>query len=248
MSRNLAILSVFALTFPIGINVPPDSAGTTGRVTRFSVAGGGGAYGLFVRDCSGNTLSSSSVRYREVGGLIDQQVGGPLHVGVRGGAIRERSSDSERWRETRYANPYIALEGRRAGLGVGKFIVPGAPASYYENREMAPFSGHLRLGGRAFHLSVHAMEAVPLMSGGGYGEAGMGFRPASTVDCWLGTTIGPYDKAGLAVKTAWHVHPRLTVDLNTRLGGSEGMSENGVGVALTSRLGGSSSRRSTREE
>ena len=256
MTRNLVLVSALALTFPIAVDAPVDSVGTDGRETRLSVAGGAGAYALITRDCEGNMISNTPMGFRELGAQIDQEVAGPLHVGVRGGVQRDEvkvafdttnaiarargaPQEPSGFRNNRYVNPYVSLEGRRAGIGFGRvfsdheFVAP-------MQEEGNTYSGHLRLGPPNKYFSIALMENVPLYSGGGYFDMGIGFSPDPKANCWIGLSGGPYDGPGLGLRTSWQMHPRLMLDLSARLGTSEGLGQNGVGIGISSRLGGSS--------
>lgn len=238
MSRNLTILGALILTFPIAVDAPRDSAGARGHVTTLALAGGTGTYALIARDCEGNPLSRLPVDYRELGGQIDQEITGPLHVGIRGGAFHEEGQDSLAIVTTNsYANPYLAAEWRRVGLGVGA-VWSKNPMRGRQDLETIPFSAHLRLGTRRMYVSGEIMEGMPLYSGGGYFAAGVGFRPAASLDSWIGVSNGPFDGGGVLARANWHMNPRWTLDVNARLGSSESEKENAISVGVTSRLGG----------
>jgi hypothetical protein len=252
MSRNLTILSAFVLAFPIAIEAPYDSGGASGHATRISVGGGAGYYALITRDCEGNAIGSRPVTFRDVGADVEQQVHGPLHLGVRGGAVREDVAYPEgtpypggsQVQSARYVNPYLALESRHVGIGWGPIFSKESPAgdpARYEGHtpleDAASFSGHLRLGGPNKYFSTSLMENVPLSSGGGYFDMGVGFRPRPTVDWWIGLSAAPYDRAGAAFRTAWQMNPRWTLDASARLGVSGGEPQTGVALGVTSRFG-----------
>lgn len=244
---SLTAMGALILALPIAVEVPHDSSGAPGHETRISIGGGVGTYAMIMRDCEGNAIGSTPVTYREAGAAVDQRVAGPLHVGIRGGVLRDEVGTNRgpfggesSIISNRYANPYLSVEGRRGGFGIGGIF---SDQSFFASRGNyeARFSGHLRVGGRRRYFSAGLMENMPLYSGGGFFDLGVGFRAHPRVDGWIGLSApGPFDGAGLAFKAAWQVHPRWTLDLNTRFGTSGGEFEGGVGVGITSRLGGPS--------
>jgi len=245
MARHLTILGAFVLALPIAIEAPHDSGDASGHETRISIGGGVGHYALIARDCEGRAVGHTPVDYREVGAEVDRQLGGPWHVGIRGGLLHDEAgppdppagpgTGTSNSGTNRYVNPYLSVEGRRAGFGGGwvgfdKPVVEGAARPFR-------FSGHLRLGGRGRYFSVGVMENVPLYSGGGYSELGIGFRPHRRVDSWIGLGSGPFDGAGAALKADWQMNPRLTLDMRARLGLSGDQPQVGAALGITSRFG-----------
>lgn len=237
MSRNLTVLGVFALALPIAVEAPHD---TSGHMTRVSVGGGVGMYAVILRDCEGNPIGSQPASFREVGADIDQQVVGPMHVGIRGGTVREEielSPGAAIVRTGHYTNPYVSIEAGEVGFGLGPvYSRQSLP------RHAPGFSGHLRLGERTRYFSTSLMENVPVCSGGGYFDLGMGFHPHPRFDWWIGVSSGPFEGAGATIKTAWQASPRWTLDVSGRLGASGGEPQNGAAIGISSRFGQSSGK------
>jgi hypothetical protein len=252
VARNLTKLGVFVLALPIAIEVPDDSSESSGHATRVSIGGGVGTYALIARNCEGNAIGHTPVDFRDVGAAIDRQIVGPWHVGIRGGVLHDKvglsgpptgfGAGTTGSRTNWYANPYLSAEGRGSGFG-GGWVYSDQPIDVESGRRSAArFSGHIRLGGRERYFSLGVMENVPLYSGGGFTELGIGFRPHPAVDSWVGLSGGPFDGAGAALKADWRMNPRMTLDMRARLGRSGEQPQLGIAVGVTSRLGGATAR------
>ena len=228
--RRMSLLSMAVLA-PLVVDVPGSSRDSS--VTTFMIAAGGGSYAEVTRGCQGEVLTADQRRFRDMGFGVNHQVKKPLEVGVRATVLRRMSGyddGSVLW------NPYVALEGGKVGFGLG--YVSNSDRPYTNEFDIWPVSGHLRIGSpERFYFSIHALEDVPLVSGGGAVRSGFGFRPIRSVDAWIGMgTPLPYDKPGVLAKTTIHVNSMLDVNATGRLGSSEGRTENAGSVGLTVRL------------
>ena len=220
-----------AVIAPLAVDVtspPRDSS-----VTTFMIAAGAGSYAEVSRGCSGEVLSAYQRHHRDVGFGVGHQFPGQTEVGVRATVLRRMqgyADGSVLW------NPYWSVEGRSAGFGLG--YVSNTDPPNVDEFHIWPVSGHLRIGSPdRFSFSVHALEDVPIASGGGAVRAGFGFRPGRAVGLWLGASSpAPYDKPGLLLKSTVRVNSMLDLNATGRLGSSEGQSENAGALGLTVRL------------
>jgi hypothetical protein len=126
------------------------------------------------------------------------------------------------------------LEERGFSLGVGVLF---ADRHLYESTEREPKeypTGHLRIGSRSKrYFSLGVLESVPLYSGGGFFDAGWGFRPAPWADVWLGGSFGgPYDSPGMLVKLNLRPMRHWSVGANLRRGTVDGSTEHGIGLVI----------------
>lgn len=250
MGSSRVALATLLLALPVGIEIPAtgDSTGHAPGSTRLEVSGGAGYYALIARDCEGVPYDHLPMRYREAGASITHHLAGPLHVGLRGGIVRDEvgvgsrtvprglfSGDLELGtRDNSYLNPNASLEWTNFGIGGGgvvsrlDFPITGPDAVHID------WSGHLRIGPEGHYFSIAFMENVPLYSGGGYADFGFGFRPCASLDGWAGLSGGgPFDGTGAALKADWWVTRRTSVDLRTRLGYTASQYQNGVSVGLS---------------
>jgi hypothetical protein len=239
--RKLKYLGILFL-LPLVVGVQGNNKDST--VTNIKLAGGTGSYAYITRGCEGQVLSKHKIPFEDFGFSIDHKFKFPVRVGLRGGNIWERNRysfdgiDSPSEKITNfYINPNLSLEWKWFGIGAGFF---SAKKDLYW-RDMGSArklpSGHLRLGSPQLYLSAHLMESVPLYSGGGYLNFGLGGQASRRVSYWLGFgTPGPYDNGGFLIKTNIQVKGNWHLDLGGRLGSSEGISENAISVGLNYRF------------
>ena len=202
-------------------------------MTSFMVAAGAGSYAEVSRGCEGQVLSKEQRLYRDLGFAASHRFEGPFEVGVRATVLRRMpgyEEDAVIW------NPHSSVEGRHVGFGLG--AVSNADRPFVDDFDIWPVSGHIRMGSlEKMYFSIHALEDVPLASGGGTVRSGIGFRPNRAVDAWVGLGYGPpYDKPGFQAKATIHVNSMLDLNANGRLGRSEGQSENAGSLGLTVRF------------
>jgi hypothetical protein len=134
-----------------------------------------------------------------------------------------------------YINPYLALEGRRAGFGIGlvrssQKLIPdenGTP----DGPDYQP-SLHLRFGNPSTaYVSTSYLEHLPLYSGGGGADLGIGVVPSPKVDFWFGVGGGVYDATGFLLKLNVRPHPSWALHTSLFLAGTE--DEYGVALGLS---------------
>ena len=229
MTRRWLRIISFAALAPLAVDMPGDSSSTS-----LTIGVGAGSYAAITRGCDGSTITRRQEYFRDVGAAVEHKTSGPLSFGVRSAVLRRMPGYDT---DAVLVNPYVAIDKRYFGIGVG--FISGVDRDDEEDYDIWPVSGHLRVGSQRgpLRFSIHALEDVPLASGGGAIRLGFGFRPVRALDAWvgLGTPI-PYDHAGLVVKTDIHIHRRLDLNFAGRLGGSEGLDENAAALGITYRF------------
>jgi hypothetical protein len=223
-------LVTMAAVAPLAVNVSPTLQDSS--VTSLTFAAGSGSYADITRGCNNEVLDKEKMQFRETAVALHHDFKGPPEVGVRATILNQMPGYED---GTVVVNPYFALEGKSVGFGLGYVSVQGTP-SYYGfggDYEIAPASGHLRLGKRTGYFSMNLNEDVPLTSGAGAFRMGAGFRASKNFDFWLGAGAVPYDQVGLVVRTDIHATRFLDLHATGRLGGSQGISENAVSVGVT---------------
>jgi hypothetical protein len=240
--RNLRYLG-FSLLLPLVIGMPVGEDDTTQMSMK--VAGGVGSYAYITRGCEGQVLTKEDIPFQDIGFSFDYKVKSPVQVGIRAGKIWEKYkyavyTDGIEFKEmtNSYLNPHISLEGKWLGLGAGPFFAKKyLPRRGDRQWDKCLPSWHLRIGNPKFYFSIHMLENVPIYSGGGYIDLGLGGTPSRKVGYWLGLgTEGPYDNVGFVAKTVFQIKGSWYLDLAGRLGSSQGISESAVSVGLNYRL------------
>jgi hypothetical protein len=249
---GLTKLKYLSLIFLLPLVVGVETGKKDSSETNIKLAGGAGSYAYISRGCGGQVLEKHKIPFEDFGFSFDHKFKFPVRVGLRGGNIWEKGrhsldeGNSVSKRITNfYVNPDIALEWRYFGIGGGFFsamkdLCWGSGYVGYEGRPStmrnSP-SGHLRLGSPTLYFSIHMMESVPLYSGGGYLDLGLGGKAGRRVSYWLGLgTPGPFDTGGFLLKTNIKLKGNWHLDLAGRLGESEGISENAVSFGLNYRF------------
>ncbi len=237
-------LKYFGLLFLFPLVVGMQGENPDSSETNLKLAGGAGSYAYVSRGCEGQVLNKQRIPYGDLGFSIDHKPKSPFRIGFRGGFIREpiRSSWEPAYSPDKratnfYFNPDFAFEWEYFGIGAGFFS--SQKDLYWRDLGTARNfpSGHLRIGNPRFYFSAHLMESVPLYSGGGYLDLGVGGKASRKVSYWLGLSIiGPYDTNGFLIKTDFEFAKNWQLNLAGRLGRSQGISENAVSLGLSYRI------------
>ena len=233
-------LWVFLLVMPVGIRIDGD---TNSELTLEGHAGTGQVYSI-LRDCSGDPIASQKNTYSDFAGAVAYSIrsgeGNFIVLGLRGGHLSSEYQPASRvsWDgyprkyEYTYWNPHLAIESPYVGIGIG--YLSGAPSfefGSYEDSE--PVSAHLRLGNySAGHFLATFNENLPLASGGGYLNLGIGYPGGKKASLFSGLTATPYDGLGFVQKVSWKLSTGFDLDLKGRAGFSEGNFEGGFSLGL----------------
>ncbi len=260
MRLNQAALLSILLALPVSVEVPGSDSTSGNGETRLSVSGSVGRYALIDRGCEGQVLDTHRHPYAEAGLEAVHTMDNGLSMAVRGGVIHETftsrtvlSNSSvvttrHEW-DNHYVNPSIGYEGSSGGIGAGlvfsrRPFLLGDQDAYLRYDSGFPSSGsnsattlpsfHVRggsLDGRYFRLAF--MENVPLYSGGGFFDIGVGAHLNRSWDFYTGLSATPFDGPGLALRTEYRAHPNLALQVKTRLGSSGGELQSGVALGVS---------------
>lgn len=252
---------------PVAVSVPMDSPDPERHWSTTTLKFGAGQvsyhreifFPTTASSCSGAQNLDLEDRYVDVGAEVDYVSNGPFHVGLRGGFVYDSadlavsdplldslSSYVDPTQTSYYVNPFFSLEGKWIGVGLG-FLASSEPLQNgdgedYPGGAEAHASGHFRVGPRSrVYGSVGYGENVPIYSGGGLLNAGIGLRPVSFLDFWGGVAQGPWSSTGLLLRIGVHPKPTWSLDANVRLKTTAQeygytVNEYGVGVGFTYRI------------
>jgi hypothetical protein len=247
MKKNFKFVSFFML-LPLVVGV--QNANNDSTETNFKIAGGLGSYAYITRGCEGEVLTKEEIPFKDAGFSFDHKFRSPVKIGLRGGYIwdnRDRATEYIDWIDTLiivensdnfYLNPDLSFEGRWFGIGAGPFF---AQKTLY-GREGGEWgkslpSWHIRIGSKKGYFSMNMLENIPLYSGGGYLNLGVGGSASPNFSYWIGLgSSGPYDNVGFIAKTDIRLKSNLYLDLAGRLGTSEGVSESAISAGLNYRV------------
>jgi len=231
------------LTLPIGIyQGNPDS-------TNLSIGAYGGAGRLvaFVQGCDGTTKKTVN-SFADIGGAAYLAMppgrNSPFVVGLRGGhfgsnlQLPRLHDQNQQVRYTfDYLNPNVSLEFYRFGLGVG-YVSRRVPMSYGSDVEAGSnLSWHVRLTVfRGSYLLMGYNESIPLVSGGGSFDLGLGI-PAGKAFLFNGVCAGQYHSVGFLHQARIRVARRVLVDASFRWALTEDVLEYGGALGLVYQFG-----------
>lgn len=238
---NNACTWFLALVPLVPYTLEVDSSDQEGPSTILQIAVGAGSYADVTRDCSGNVLSVKDVPYRDVGASISHQVS-VVKFGVSGGATnapraREFFGNKYSYSETpeyqTYITPTVGLNTRYVGLDVG-WLFPGGRAPAFGFESGMP-SGKLRLGRLdGTYFSVSVADNVPVFTGGGLVDVGLGFNgwsPRSRL--WLGLAGGVDDGLMFSAKGDFPVSDLFSLTCRAHVAPSESFQ---YGLALGGKI------------
>ncbi len=131
-----------------------------------------------------------------------------------------------------YFNPYIALESRYFGIGVG-YMGGDVPAYFGESSEFMPASAHIRFGNyEKTNFLISLNENLPLASGGGYFNMGINYPTGRRVVLLTGLSAGFHDGPGLVQRVTIPGSDRFDLDLSARLGSADRKFDGGFAAGL----------------
>lgn len=241
-----SVMFLFVIILPFGVRVDPEHPG------EISVSAGGGTGQLVtvLRDCDGNVTASEKSSFSEIGGSVQysrRMEGGQfLVVGLRSGTIHSSArfpmvaeSYPERiygsyGREVdyNYWNPYVSMEHRSFGFGVG-YLGGRIPFTFGEEGDEFPISGHLRFGNyRRTSLMFTVNEDLPLAAGSGFAKLGLSMPLGAKARLFTGASVGFYEDMGLVEQVTVAISERFDLDLGVRLGSTDSKFNGGVAVGL----------------
>jgi len=239
------LFGLFVLAaLPVGrVPVDGDSSKTTLRMYL-----GTGQYAYIERGCEGNIVERYPIPYQEASISVDHKTSGRFRFGINGSYIRDK-----RLRDVRYiydtnpgydrkwklqrtstflVNPYFALDWKYLGMGLG-IVTSNNGFFATESGFMAKGSASVRIGNpKKIYISASMFQDPPLLTSG-YFSLGFGSDEVDKFHWWLGVSALPYDRAGYIGRASILVRKGMFLNWLFRLGHSEGVDENAIGVGLT---------------
>lgn len=131
------------------------------------------------------------------------------------------------------------MEFRNFGIGAG-YVFGDIPREFEDLGAdlMAHFSGHVRFGPPdKINVVLSILESSPYASGGGYYTLSLAARLTPGLSSSVGFSKGPYWGFGLLQRNRISISDHFALDLNLRIGGTEGVTEYGIGTGLVYRTG-----------
>ena len=159
-----------------------------------------------------------------------------------------------------YINPNLSLEFKNVGIGLG-LMMGRIPASFSDHQPVPapgqtpeemesnmvlmsqekddiPVSAHIRFGsidGRHFLASF--AENLPLASGGGYFDVGLGYPVGKTVRMFTGLSAAFYNQPGFLQQARFRISKGFDGELAVRFGQAGGELEASLSGGLIYRIG-----------
>jgi hypothetical protein len=181
------------------------------------------------------------IDFNDLGFGIETQLSRRTKLGLRTGFVKERRAKQVgqayegykfETKTTLILNPHYSVAWKYFGLGLGPLLAtkglyyPSSDPQDYGKEgfvKKALFSYHLRLGNpKTVYASVSHLENVPLISGGGYLNYGLGSQAIPRVSVWLGRSSKPFDEAAWLLKLGASLSPRWSVHSAYRSGETRG--------------------------
>jgi|GEM_PF-5834077 len=182
------------------------------------------------------------ISFKDAGFGIETQLSKTFRLGLRTGYITDKrvkyiGQDYNSFKlesKTSYIfNPHFSLDWGAGGLGFGPlFATKGIyypsskPEDYAKRKYIAKtlINYHVRLGNpKTICASLSHLENIPLISGGGYLNYGLGTEAIPRVSLWVGgSSSKPFDKGALLLKVGVKLSPHWSVHSVYRSGETRG--------------------------
>jgi hypothetical protein len=236
---------IILILYPNIVCFTPESSDSSNTFIDFML--GLGKYSNVTYNCRGHATSISNYSYIDYGASISHRIG-YFKFGLRGGGFSVSGTEkftsshyhqdefvSSGTNSVQYVNPFIAFEDKYAELNLGVLFSTKNPSDNSRTEriiitgKVRP-TGRLRLGNiQGFHFSTQLLSNVPIFSGGGAFDMGVGFgnRNSRTLT-WLGLSWIPYQNAGLAFKQSIDVSEKFDILVKGRIGQIESNLEGSI--------------------
>lgn len=182
------------------------------------------------------------IGFQDAGFEVDHQMAKNFKLGFRTGYISDKrvkylgddyNSVTLEPQTSWIFNPYFSLEGKGIGFGLGPLYAsegiyyPSSNAEDYAKHKFiskALLSYHVRLGSlKAVYASLSHLENIPLISGGGYLNYGIGTEAIPRISLWVGGSSGkPFDKGAWLFKAGARLTPHWSIHSVYRSGETRG--------------------------
>jgi len=197
--------------------------------------------------CDGSTTSGGywtyhenreKISYKDAGIGLETTTSKKTKIGIRLGYIKDtrievsNESYTSKAKTSYIINPHFSFEFKGIGFGAGFFLATQGlyyPSfkkdSYNDNyftgndrsKEILP-SFHLRLGNPKYlYASVSHLENIPVLSGGGYLNYGVGTEAIPHVSLWAGySDKKPFEKGSFLLKGGLKLSNSLSLNFTYR--------------------------------
>jgi hypothetical protein len=196
-----------------------------------------GQYADVSYSCEGMVLDIDKYSFIDYGGSISHNID-MFKFGLRGGGFSINGPGGSYYTpeypyeavstgefSAQYVNPFIAFDHKYVELSFGILFLTDYPLPYsinekFINEGTTQLTWLLRIGNqRAFHFSSHYLSNVPIFSGGGMFDIGVGFGSKESRNLtWVGLSGGPFQNAGLGVKQTIQVSKHFDILIKGRIG------------------------------
>ena len=243
------------LLYPNIVCYTPDSNDTSNTVIDFLL--GIGKYANVTYNCEGQATSISKYSFFDYGGSVSHNID-KFKFGVRGGGYSIKDNGKTDTYDnflpyygattigdysTQYINPFIGFDHKYFELNIGLLLLSernyeggGGVSKYFISEGKVQPSWFLRIGNEEnIFFSTEYLSNLPLLSGGGMLDAGLGFGSTESRKLtWLGASIGPFQHLGLVLKQNIQITDDIDILLKGRVGIIESAFEGGIsgGVRL----------------
>jgi hypothetical protein len=209
---------------------------TPGSGTGCDGSGSGGSYTYYEH--------RKKIGYQDGGIGFETTVSKKAKIGLRAGYIKDTrvevfESEYQFKSKTSYIiNPHFSFEWSELGLGLG--LVMATNGIHYPSFKQGDYgedyfngnsyektvlpSFHLRLGNPKYiYASVSHLENIPLISGGGYLNYGLGTEAIPYLSLWVGKSAKkPFEEDALLLKAGLKLNRNLSLNFTYRSSESKG--------------------------
>jgi hypothetical protein len=224
---------VLLILLPLQIPLTPDDSVSTS----LQIIGSHGQYAAISRSCEGDELNKEGLQVTEVAVSAQHTQKSWLNVGIDGGIIRSKKKEGEifngefnepvyRRQNFAYAVPHLDFNASwRSSRRTGCHWTGGRQRMCFRVFISDSVS-------RGFFISTLPSLCRSLPLSHGYFTMGLGSKASKKTNWWVGISGLPYDGAGLLTRVDFRMGPAVQLTTSLRLGTSEGISENALGIGL----------------
>jgi hypothetical protein len=223
------------MLYPNIVCFTPESSDSTNTTIDFLL--GLGQYADVSYDCEGRATNIDKYSFIDYGASVSHNFD-ELKLGMRVGgySLNGEGTDNTYFypdesyytsgNSAYYINPFIGFDHKYIEINMGLLFLSEYPYrhdrinDYLINDGTTQFSGLIRIGNqRAFHFSSQYLSNVPIFSGGGLFDMGVGFgNKKSRTLTWVGLSAGPFQNAGLGIKQNVQVSKHFDILIKGRIG------------------------------
>lgn len=248
--KSNTFLFILIGLLPLGVSINPNDS----TETNLHFMGGNGQFAMIERGCDGSIISKKDIPFREAGISIDHKTNSPVRIGLNANYLNVKKRDykenfinynytfNEIWKSTNIIalNPFMNLEWKYFALGGGYIWSNKSLIDHDYNSQDNQFgSGYVRIGNvNSFYFDASLFHSTLFFSGSSF-KMGLGFASIPNVKTWFGLGAGPpHDGGAFLTKVDIRIQQNLYLNTLLRLGTSEGIWENSIGLGISYKLNG----------